>query len=107
MSNRTHVPCPYEACSSSDAFSWEENDQVGKCHSCNRSYPTAGMNSMKIFDWAKDDYPLKERKENVMQREITSGTFDGIRGISAEVCQLYGIQLQLDAKGEPVRYAFK
>lgn len=107
MSNRTHVPCPYEACGSSDAFSWEEDLQVGRCHSCNRSYPTAGMNTMKIFDWVKDDYPLKERKENVMQREITSGTFEGIRGISPEVCQLYGIQLQLDADGEPVRYAFK
>lgn len=107
MSNRTHVPCPYEACGSSDAFSWEENEQVGKCHSCNRSYPMAGMNSMKVFDWASEDYPLKERKEPVTQREIASGTFEGIRGINADVCQMYNIQLQLDSAGDPVRYAFK
>jgi hypothetical protein len=49
---------------------------------------------------------MKERK-NVTQIEIASGTFEGIRGISTEVCQLYGIQLQLDASGNPVRYAFK
>ena len=67
----------------------------------------SGMNQLQIFDWAASDYPLKQRKENVMQREIVSGTFEGIRGISAEVCQLYGIQLQLDADNNPVRYAFK
>jgi len=107
MSNKVHQPCPYEACGSSDAFSWEENEQVGKCHSCNRSYPTAGMNNMKIFDWARDDYPLKERKPPVTQREIASGVYKGIRGIDPDVCELYGIQLQLDAAGDPVRYAFK
>ena len=112
MSNTTHVPCPYEACGSSDAFSWEENEQVGKCHSCNRSYPMVGMHNMKLFDWAKEDYPLKERKENVMKREVVSGAFampDGslIRGLSPEVCQMYGIQIQLDADNNPVRYAFK
>ena len=107
MSNTTHVPCPYEDCGSSDAFSWEDNEQVGKCHSCDRSYPMAGMGSMSIFDWAPTDYPLKERKPPVTQREIASGTFEGVRGIDPDVCELYGIQLQLDAAGEPVRYAFK
>ena len=107
MSNIVHQPCPYEVCGSSDAFSWEENEQVGKCHSCSRSYPMQGMGNMSIFDWAKDDYPLKERKPPVTQREIASGTYDGIRGIDPDVCQLYGIQLQLDAAGDPVRYAFK
>jgi len=107
MSNTTHVPCPYEDCGSSDAFSWEDNEQVGKCHSCDRSYPMAGMGSMSIFDWAPTDYPLKERKPPVTQREIASGTFGGVRGIDPDVCELYGIQLQLDAAGEPVRYAFK
>lgn len=107
MSNIVHQPCPYEVCGSSDAFSWEENEQVGKCHSCSRSYPMQGMSNMSIFDWVKDDYPLKERKPPVTQREIASGTYDGIRGIDPDVCQLYGIQLQLDAAGDPVRYAFK
>jgi twinkle protein len=62
---------------------------------------------MSVFEWAKDDYPLKERKPPVTQREIASGTYEGIRGISPEVCELYGIQLQVDGEGDPVRYAFK
>ena len=107
MSNIVHQPCPYEACGSSDAFSWEQDEQVGHCHSCARSYPMKGMNQLQIFDWAASDYPLKERKENIMKREIASGTYTGIRGISPEVCELYGIQLQLDADNNPVRYAFK
>lgn len=107
MTNQSHAPCPYEVCSSSDAFSWEPNLQVGTCHSCGRSYPMAGMSNMSVFEWAKDDYPLKERKPPVTQREIASGTYESIRGISPEVCELYGIQLQVDGEGDPVRYAFK
>lgn len=104
MSNKAHQPCPYEDCGSSDAFSWNELEQVGKCHSCDKGYPSRGM---KIFDWARDDYPLKERKPQVTQREIASGVYKGIRSIDPDVCELYGIQLQLDAAGDPVRYAFK
>jgi len=107
MSNRGHQPCPYEVCGSSDAFSWSETEQVGKCHSCNRSYPMVGMSNMSVFDWVTDDYPLKERKPPVTQREIASVTYTGVRGIDPDVCELYGIQLQLDAAGDPVRYAFK
>tara|TARA_R110000824_G_scaffold3710_1_gene17639 strand:+ start:538 stop:2148 length:1611 start_codon:yes stop_codon:yes gene_type:complete len=112
MSNRTHQPCPYEDCSSSKAFSWDENEKVGFCHKCSKSYPTAGMSKLKVFDWVKDDYPLKQRKENIMRKEIVSGMYkmpDGslIRGISESVCRLYGIQIQVDADNNPVRYAFK
>tara|TARA_R110000796_G_scaffold24792_7_gene70358 strand:- start:562 stop:2139 length:1578 start_codon:yes stop_codon:yes gene_type:complete len=103
MSNRAHLPCPFEDCGSSDAFSWNETEQVGKCHSCDKGYP----NKAKTFDWANDDYPMKERKPPVTHREITSGTYDDIRGIDPDVCQLYGIQLQMDAAGDPVKYAFK
>ena len=74
MGNLVHQPCPYEECGSSDAFSWEQDDQVGHCHSCSRSYPMTGMNQLKIFDWVASDYPLKQRKENVMQREIDAAS---------------------------------
>tara|TARA_B110000208_G_scaffold22540_1_gene28727 strand:+ start:5164 stop:6741 length:1578 start_codon:yes stop_codon:yes gene_type:complete len=103
MNNRAHLPCPFEDCGSSDAFSWNETEQVGKCHSCDKGYP----NKAKTFDWANDDYPMKERKPPVTHREIASGTYDDIRGIDPDVCQLYGIQLQMDAAGDPVKYAFK
>ena len=100
--NRSHLPCPFTECGSSDAFSWNETEQIGKCHSCGRGYPSRAS----IFDWARDDYPMKERKR-VQQAKITSCTYEGIRGISPDVCELYGIQLQLDENGTPVRYAFR
>ena len=59
-----------------------------------------------MYDWAKEQYPVKEKKD-VTQVEVASVTYEGIRGIDPEVCKIYGIQLQLDADGNPVRYAFK
>ena len=44
---------------------------------------------------------------SVKQIAITSSTFEGVRGLDPEVAKIYGIQLQLDAEGNPVRYAFK
>jgi KaiC/GvpD/RAD55 family RecA-like ATPase len=59
-----------------------------------------------VFDWAKQSYPLK-RRENIMMKEVKGVTYDDIRGIDPEVCKLYGIQIQTDADGKPVRYAYK
>lgn len=102
MTNRTHQPCPFTDCGSSDAFSWNEVDQVGKCHSCGKGYPSR----LPTFDWAKEDYPLKERKDNVTQVPVSYGSYEGIRGIDPDVCKMYGIQLQYDDNDNPVRYAF-
>lgn len=38
---------------------------------------------------------------------VSGITYEGIRGLDPDVCKLYGIQLQTDADGKPVRYAFK
>ena len=95
-------PCPYEACGSSDAFSYNTGG-YGKCHSCERSYPS----TEKMFDWALETYPVNKRKPPVQQRQVTSATNIGIRGIDTDVAVLYGIQIQMDAEGDPVRYAFK
>ena len=112
MSSNRMGPCPAGNCGSSDAFSWNMEDQVGNCKSCGTSYPTEGMGKMQWQDWVKEEYPLKERKGNVMAKEVVSGLFsmpDGsnIRGIDPDVCQMYGIQVQVDANNDPVRYAFK
>jgi twinkle protein len=40
-------------------------------------------------------------------KEVVSSTFNDIRGIDPEVCKMFGIQMQLDATGKPVRYAYK
>ena len=42
-----------------------------------------------------------------MMKEVKGVTYDDIRGIDPEVCKLYGIQIQTDADGNPVRYAYK
>ena len=40
-------------------------------------------------------------------KEVKGVTYDDIRGIDPEICKLYGIQIQTDADGKPVRYAYK
>ena len=42
-----------------------------------------------------------------MDVNVKSGTYEDIRGIKPDVCQLYGIQIQLGEDGQPVRYAYK
>ena len=98
-----HQACPFEDCGSSDAFNWND-DGYGFCHSCGESYPN--KHKLPVFDWAKQSYPLK-RRENIMMKEVKGVTYDDIRGIDPEVCKLYGIQIQTDADGKPVRYAYK
>ena len=48
-----------------------------------------------------------DKPEPVISRQVTKSTYRGVRGIDPDVCELYGIQLQLDSEGSPVRYAFK
>jgi KaiC/GvpD/RAD55 family RecA-like ATPase len=103
MADNPHQACPFEDCGSSDAFNWND-DGYGFCHSCGESYPN--KHKLPVFDWAKQSYPLK-RRENVMMKEVKGVTYDDIRGIDPEICKLYGIQIQTDADGKPVRYAYK
>ena len=98
-----HLACPYTECGSSDAFNWND-DGYGQCHSCSRSYPSKDMS--QTYDWVKQEYPLNERRKP-MEIPVTGGTYNGIRSIDADVCELFGIQLQTGDKGEAVRYAYK
>lgn len=81
----THKTCP--KCNANEAFSWYETGK-GYCHS-------------KCGWVTTEDYVDSKMKEP------TSVTYEGIRGIDPEVCKKYGIQLQLDEEGKPLRYAFK
>ncbi len=103
MSDNPHQACPYEDCGSSDAFNWND-DGYGFCHSCGESYPS--KKRLSVYSWVKESYPIKQ-KVNVMQREVKGMTYDNIRGIDPEICKLYGIQVQTDGEGNPIRYAFK
>lgn len=102
MTEKPHQECPFVDCGSSDAFSWN-TDGFGYCHSCHNNYPS----KKEVFDWASEKYPLKNKEESKIKREVTGITYEGIRGIDADVCKLYGIQLQTDPDGEPVQYAFR
>jgi twinkle protein len=102
MSEHPHQECPFQGCKSSDAFSWNDKG-YGKCQSCGQKYPSRGM---KLKDWAKERYPVKE-KTDIRSLPVTGTTYEGIRGIDPDVCKLYGIQLQVAADDTPVRYAFK
>lgn len=103
MTEHPHKPCPFSKCQSSDAFSWND-EGFGVCHSCRESYPPKKMKG--LLDWAMEEYPVKP-KVDVRSMPVTSTTYKDIRGIDADVCKLYGIQLHLAEDGTPVRYAFK
>lgn len=103
MGENIHQACPFEACKSSDAFAWNDNG-FGKCHSCGGNYPPKRMKG--LLDWATERYPVKP-KVDVRSMPVISTTYKDIRGIDADVCKLYGIQLHLAEDGTPVRYAFK
>jgi len=100
-----HLACPFTACASSNAFCWNDGG-YGYCHSCGGSYPA--NKKVPVFDWAKEDYPVKDLVEiTPIQVPVTGVTYTNIRGIDEGVCQLYGIQIQTGDGNVPVRYAYK
>jgi len=103
MADNPHLACPFEDCGSSDAFNWNDGG-YGFCHSCGESYPA--KRGKKVFDWAKEDYPVVERVKP-MDIPVTGVTYKDIRGLDESICQLYGIQIQTGEGGVPVRYAYK
>lgn len=104
MTERTHQPCPYPVCGSSDAFSFNEEKGVGKCHSCGESYPSSRV----TYDWAKEEYPVKERDTTKWyKQEPSKATFKDIRGLDEDVAKLYQIQGHLDDDGNMYRIALK
>lgn len=97
----THQPCPYEECGSSNAFAYN-TDGYGKCHSCNRSYPSTAA----MFDWAKETYPVKS-KIDPKTAKVLRASFEGIRGLQEDVARLYNIYLAYGAENTALFYAFK
>lgn len=82
---KTHLTCP--ECGANEAYTEFEPGR-GYCHSEAKNIFT------KEFIRVED-------------KEVKTFTYEGIRGIEKEVAEQYGIQLQLDKEGKPVRYAFK
>lgn len=79
----THQTCPQ--CHANEALSIFEGGYWGFCHS--------KCGNIKL-------------KEKIV-KDVVRGDFREVRGISAETCKLFGIQVQVDEDDNPVRYAFK
>ena len=104
MSERSHIPCPDNNCGSSDAYSWNEEREVGHCMSCD-----IGTWMFQGSLWAKHGkngkpWILKENTEG-MEEDIfedeqktksvgTNGTgfYAEFRGIKGHVREFYGVK---------------
>lgn len=115
MSELNHQPCPFSSCGSSDAFGWNTETHVGYCFSCGGKYPSKGM---KLFDWAKETYPLannysepadavdnRKKKEDTPTVGIT-GEYQAYRGITAKTMEFYGVKTYKNEKGEYDRHVY-
>jgi hypothetical protein len=100
--NRTGLPCPFSGCGSSDAFSWHTEKQVGKCFSCDESYPQKGM---VLHNWAAQEYPLKDNKNMAVDDMIPNSpkmapdntpseglVYKEFRGISPATMEFFGVK---------------
>ena len=98
--NKSGLPCPFSGCGSSDAFSWHTEKRVGKCFSCERSYPHKGMT---LESWAAEKYPLKDKYKMddmaLKSQQVFPDTTpsDGMvykefRGISASTMEFFGVK---------------
>ena len=104
MSERSHIACPDNNCGSSDAYSWNEEREVGHCMSCD-----IGTWMFQGSLWAKHGkngkpWILKENTEG-MEEDIfedeqktksvgTNGTgfYAEFRGIKGHVREFYGVK---------------
>jgi twinkle protein len=94
LSNFNHQPCPYVDCGSSDAFSYETELMIGKCHSCESAYPS----KKATFSWAKEIYPTKGvNNMGVVDytpkriEQAGSGKFVAMRGITERTMEDFGV----------------
>ena len=113
MTNVAHKPCPYVDCGSSDAFSYNIDKCVGRCHSCGRGYP----GRWDKFDWVEDEYPTPEGKNQskgeakvtlsvVPSEEFLTPVYRGMRSISDDTMKFYGVQTHVNAEGDSVKQTY-
>lgn len=103
MGERSHIACPDDNCGSSDAYSWNEEREVGHCMSCD-----LGTWMFQGSLWAKHGkngkpWVLKEsveQMEDIFEDEQktksvgTNGTgfYAEFRGIKGHVREFYGVK---------------
>ena len=106
MAEQPKGPCPFDGCESSDGFQFND-EGFGRCFVCNQDYPSRGM---KLKSWAKEKYPLPEKKEpgpSYWSIDPSRADFENPRGLTEDVARMYGIQSQYDSTGRLYRLAIK
>jgi len=97
-----HLECPFLGCDSSDAFSYNTNG-YGRCHSCERKYPSAA----KLKPWAREVYPAVGNEEEPPPVEIVhKRTYKEYRGISKETMKFYGCVTDHNEGGEAFQHSY-
>jgi len=91
MSRWIHAPCP--KCSSSDAFSYKEEDEFGFCFSCQKSSPINP--TYKPTEYHKENYSMHTLEE------ITNYDTRGFkeRGITKATAAHYGVKVSYAEDG--------
>jgi len=104
MNWKSHKPCPYEDCGSTDAFSYNLDSMSGRCHSCERKYPR---------DKAAKGHPLQEKDDWDMEpaikavpTEVLTGVYRTIRSISDQTMRKYDCKTYLDKDGKEVKQEY-
>ena len=100
-----HKPCPYEGCGSSDAFTYNTEKKIGYCHSCGNPYPS----SLKMYDWAKSEYPTKDNKrkfDTEVIEEYMTKDYREHRGITEKTMKSYKVETDIDDTGAEIQHGY-
>ena len=107
MTELSHQACPHPDCSSTDAFSYSTDKKVGKCFSCDESYPKKGVKyseeMLQKYPVASfNDPPATEEQPGVesMYRFVAS------RGIRPATMEHYNVRTLVNNAGEPVQQEY-
>lgn len=110
MGEIARQPCPFVGCYSSDAFFYNEDEGVGKCHSCGTGFPCSDSK-------LKPEYRGVYLKPHELNGETTMTTqklavvpeanltpYRGeYRGIRNDTMSFYGVTTYADAEGSVVK----
>jgi len=100
----TRQPCPHPECSSSDAFSYNTEKQVGVCFSCSNSYPKQGV---RYTQEALEAYPLGNLvAEDCSPQASPVGIYEPLRGVSSETMEHYDVRTVVSPSGDPTSQTY-
>lgn len=99
MAELSHKACPYVDCGSSDAFSYNTDKMVGKCHSCDEGYPS----NNETFDWAETKYPTKSVCGDTFLSNVVDDknwSYNAARGINRSTMEFYDVKTYFEGNGD-------